>query len=53
LIVRTETGGFEITADGVDSIERKGLILREDRLLPDHTQTSGENDEQRLLEGII
>ena len=52
LIVRTETGGFEITADGVDNIEQEGLILRNDRLLPDHGGLSGENDKQRLLEAV-
>jgi hypothetical protein len=50
LIVRTDTGGFEITAGGVDNIEQEGLILRDDRLLPDHTQTSVKNEKQVLLE---
>jgi curved DNA-binding protein len=44
LIERTETGGFEITADGVDKIETDGLIVRKDRLLTEYTVPSGNND---------
>ena len=32
-IERTETGGFAITANGVDAVEEDGLILRKDRLI--------------------
>jgi curved DNA-binding protein len=39
LIQRTDTGGYEITAKGVDQIETEGLVLRKDRLL---TQFSSE-----------
>jgi len=34
-IQRTETGGYSITASGVDVVEENGLILRQDRLLSD------------------
>lgn len=50
-IERSETGGFEITANGVDEIEKDGLILGKDRLL---TESSGsfENYESiKLIEG--
>ena len=36
-IKRTETGGFEITAIGVDKVEEDGLIIRNDRLLTEST----------------
>ena len=34
-IQRAETGGYEITASGVDVVEENDLILGQDRLLPD------------------
>lgn len=33
---RTDTGGYAITADGVDIVEENNLIVSEDRLLPDN-----------------
>lgn len=33
-IQRSETGGYVITAMGVDAVEEKDLLLRKDRLLP-------------------
>ncbi|BBO74943.1 molecular chaperone DnaJ [Desulfosarcina widdelii] len=50
LIVRTETGGFEITAEGVDTIEREGLVLNNDRLLPESSGLSERREKLRLLE---
>ena len=40
-IARTDTGGYAITADGVDRIEADGLVLGKDLLL---TETAGEED---------
>ena len=36
-IQRVDTGGYAITADGVEIVEGEGLILGKDRLLPDQT----------------
>jgi curved DNA-binding protein CbpA len=33
-IQRSETGGYAITADGVDAVEKNNLLLKKDRLLP-------------------
>jgi len=33
-ILRTDTGGYAITADGVDKMVKNDLLLRKDRLLP-------------------
>jgi len=33
-IVRTDTGGYAITAEGVDKMAKNDLMLRKDRLLP-------------------
>jgi len=33
-IEHTETGGFAITASGVDAVIEKNILLRKDRLLP-------------------
>ena len=33
---RTDTGGYAITATGVDAVEEGEIILSNDRLLPDH-----------------
>jgi len=35
-IQRTDTGGYAITAAGVDAVEEGEIILSNDRLLPDH-----------------
>jgi curved DNA-binding protein len=32
---RTDTGGYDITAAGVDAVEEGEIILSDDRLLPD------------------
>jgi curved DNA-binding protein len=37
-IQRTETGGYSITASGVDVVEENNLILGKDRLLPDPSE---------------
>ena len=39
-ILRTDTGGYAITADGVDKMAKNDLLLRKDRLLPDIGETS-------------
>lgn len=51
LIDRTETGGFEITANGVDKIETEGLVLKRDRLLTESTSPV-EEDKIYLLETL-
>jgi curved DNA-binding protein len=48
-IVRTDTGGFEITADGVDKIETDGLFLKKDRLLTESTGPFGDDNSYRQL----
>ena len=50
LIKRTETGGFEITAKGVDKIETDGLVLNNERLLSDASK-SVEEDPIYLIGG--
>lgn len=52
LIVRTENGGFEITAEGVDNIERDGLILRKDRLLTEYPESFETPGTKVLLEAL-
>jgi curved DNA-binding protein CbpA len=42
LIERTDTGGFAITYQGVDELEKDGFILGKDRLLPESTETDFE-----------
>jgi curved DNA-binding protein len=49
-IERTETGGFTITANGVDAAEEDGLILRKDRLLTQSTQPLEVHETQSLIE---
>lgn len=39
-IQRTDTGGFAITANGVDMVIEKNILLRKDRLLPWSNGTS-------------
>jgi curved DNA-binding protein len=39
-ILRTDTGGYAITADGVDKMAKNDLLLRKDRLLPGIGETS-------------
>jgi curved DNA-binding protein len=50
-IERTDTGGFAITAKGVDEIEKDGLILGKDRLLTESTESSEDNETIKLIEG--
>jgi len=45
-IERSESGGFEITVEGVDQIESDGLILRKDRLL---TESAGSSEDDNLV----
>jgi curved DNA-binding protein len=49
LIERSENGGFEITAQGVDEIEKEGLVLGRDRLL---TQSAGSSGNASSLQYI-
>jgi curved DNA-binding protein len=39
-ILRTDSGGYAITADGVDKMAKNDLLLRKDRLLPGIGETS-------------
>ena len=48
-IERTDTGGFAITAAGVDEIEKEGLILDKDRLI---TQSAGITEEPEIIKLI-
>jgi curved DNA-binding protein CbpA len=50
LLERTDTGGFAITAKGVDEIENDGLITRKDRLLSRSSETSKEVARPALVE---
>ena len=50
-IERAETGGFEITAKGVDEIEKDGLILGKDRLLTQSTESAKDDESIKLIEG--
>lgn len=51
-IERTESGGFAITAGGVDEIEATGLITGKDRLLPEFTESSEEDKSVKLIEAF-
>ena len=51
-IERTDSGGFAITAAGVDEIDKDGMILGKDRLLPESTDSNEAADSIRLLEHI-
>jgi curved DNA-binding protein CbpA len=51
LIERTDSGGYAITAKGVDALESDGLILGKDRLLPESTE-SGIAENAAQLEQI-
>ena len=44
-IRRAETGGYAITADGVEVVEENGLILGNDRLLTDQSEPSNNGNE--------
>ncbi len=49
-IQRTDTGGYSITADGVDKVGDYDMMLRKDRLLPGPGESSAKNDESKDLE---
>jgi curved DNA-binding protein CbpA len=49
-IERTETGGFAITASGVDAVEQEGLILRKDRLIEEASGMNTVTDDPHLIE---
>ena len=49
-IQRTDTGGYAITATGVDIVEEHNLILSEDRLLPDNRKRPQDED---VIEEIV
>ena len=51
-IERTDNGGFAITAAGVDELEKDGMILGKDRLLPETTDPKETVDSLRLLDLI-
>ena len=51
-IERTETGGFSITANGVDAVEGDDLILRKDRLIERSAGMAAENDKATLIEDM-
>jgi len=52
-IERTDTGGFAITATGIDEVEKDGgIIMGKDRLLPETTTSTDGSDGVRLLEHI-
>ena len=44
-ILRTDTGGYAITADGVDKMAKNDLMLRKDRLLPGIDESLTRNGE--------
>ena len=48
-IERTDTGGFAITAEGVDELENDSLILRKDRLLSQSTETARKIEKSTLI----
>jgi hypothetical protein len=52
-IQRTETGGYSLTAGGVDVVEENDLILGQDRLLPDpkdepENEGSPKNEDEKI-----
>ena len=51
-IERTDNGGFAITVAGIDELEKDGMILGKDRLLPETTDSNEAADSIRLLEHI-
>jgi curved DNA-binding protein CbpA len=48
-IKRTDTGGFAITANGVDKVMENDLMLRKDRLLPETSDSSNKSADQKSL----
>ncbi len=52
-IERTDTGGFAITAAGVDEVEKEGgIIMGKDRLLPETAETDDPVENVLLLEHV-
>lgn len=49
LISRTDTGAFEITANGVDQVEASGFNLRNDRLLTESPEHHDESEKDPAL----
>lgn len=52
LVDRTDNGGFEITAVGVDQIESEGLVLRNDRLLTQADEPFEKQEDNHLLKAL-
>jgi curved DNA-binding protein CbpA len=52
-IERTDTGGYAITANGIDEIENDGLILRRDRLLSEKTEAYDVMNASNLIEKSV
>lgn len=50
-IERTDTGGFAITANGVDKIEKDGFILGKNRLLTQSAESPEDYESIKLIEG--
>ena len=48
LIERTDSGGYAITAQGVDELESDGLTLGKDRLLPESTESEIVENAEKL-----
>jgi hypothetical protein len=49
-IALTDSGGYAITAEGVDEIEKDGLIIGKDLLLTDAASTDGEDHSVKFIE---
>mgnify|MGYP001816390492 FL=1 len=49
-IARTDTGGYAITATGVDEIETDGLILGKDLLLTETAGSPDEDDRAKMID---
>jgi curved DNA-binding protein len=52
-IERTDSGGFAITAGGVDEVEKEGLIFGKHRLLPESTERASEKDNMKQVENQV
>ena len=48
-IERTDTGGYSITALGVDEVEHEGLNLGKDRLLTESTEISENGNDHGII----
>jgi curved DNA-binding protein CbpA len=49
-IERTDTGGYAVTAVGVDEIEANGFILGKDRLIAESTESLADNEPIKKIE---